>query len=155
MHLPHLRSFEKAPIVFLTVCTYQRQARLADPVAHEILTDLWGRSAELNGWYVGHYVLMPDHLHLFAAPGFDAQPLAGWMRLWKSISSTRINRRNGQEGSFWQADYFDRYLRSLDDYTQKWDYVALNPLRKGLVDEPSVWPYRGTIHDLRIRTMRG
>lgn len=155
MQLPHLRAYEKTPIVFLTVCTHRREARLASPIVHDILSEVWGKSASLNGWFVGHYVLMPDHLHLFAAPGLDAQPLAVWMRLWKSISAISINRCLGRSGPLWQADYFDRYLRSRDDYTQKWAYVMLNPVRKGLCASAEGWPYRGTIHDLRIRIKRG
>ena len=155
MHLPHLRPFERAPIVFLTICTHGRQRLLASPPIHVAVHNVWARSAQLNGWFVGHYMLMPDHVHLLASPEPAARPLAAWMRAWKSISATRINHALGRNGTFWQADYFDRYLRSLDDYTQKWDYVALNPVRKGLVAKSEDWPYRGIIYDLRHHASRG
>jgi hypothetical protein len=50
----------------------------------------------------------------------------------------------------WQADYFDRYLRSSESYSQKWDYVEQNPVRAGLVERFEDWPYRGIIHDLML-----
>jgi len=154
MHLPHLRSFKNAPIVFITTCTHRREPLLAHPEIHEIAHDIWTQSAQLNGWFVGHYILMPNHVHLFACPQHDALPLPGWMQIWKTIAAKRINRALGRCGTFWQAEYFDRYLRSLRDYAQKWDYVALNAVRKGLVNHPEDWPYRGTIHDLRYHASR-
>ncbi|MBI2812652.1 MAG: transposase [Opitutae bacterium] len=154
MHLPHLRPFAPHPLVFLTACVYQRRQVLASDAAHDILRDLWAKSAKLNGWYVGQYLLMPDHVHFFAAPSPAARPLADWMRIWKSMSATRINQFHRQTGPLWQADYFDRFIRSLDDYNEKWNYVALNPVRKDLAVNPEDWPYRGVIHDLRYDASR-
>lgn len=149
MHLPHLQPFGKGSVVFLTTCTHGRRPLLACAESHELLREIWSKSARLNGWFVGHYVLMPDHVHLFACPGPEAISLAGWMQLWKSIAAKGINRVTRGTGAVWQPDYFDRYLRSLRDYTHKWDYVLLNPVRKGLVMNPEDWPYRGVIYDLR------
>ena len=154
MHLPHLQPFDRTPIIFLTTCTHQRQPALACNEAHEVLRDIWSKSASLNGWYVGHYVLMPDHVHLFACPGMDARPLGGWMQLWKAISAKQINQVLGRKGTFWQTDYFDRFVRSVSDYSDKWNYVAFNPVRKGFATMPEEWPYRGIIHDLRHHTPR-
>ena len=154
MHLPHLRPFKNVSIVFITTCTHGRQLLLACPEVHETVRDIWTKSAQLNGWFVGHYLLMPDHVHLFACPQQDALLLAGWMQIWKSIAAKRINRVLGRNCALWQADYFDRYLRSLKDYSQKWDYIALNPVRKGMVINPASWPYRGVIHDLRYHASR-
>ena len=154
MHLPHLRSFKNSPLVFVTTCTQDRQPVLACSEAHEIVRDIWAQSAELNGWFVGQYLLMPDHVHLFACPWPGALAVAGWMQIWKSIAAKRINRTLKRDGALWQADYFDRYLRSLKDYSEKWDYIALNPVRKGLVAQAEDWPYRGVIHDLRQHSSR-
>ncbi len=154
MHLPHLRPFKNAPVVFLTTCTQGRLPLLACHEAHETLRDIWIKSAPLSGWFVGQYVLMPDHVHLFACPGPDALPLSRWMQIWKAIASKRINQTLGLKEALWQADYFDRYLRSLKDYSEKWEYVAMNPVRKGLVEIPGEWPYRSVIHDLRYHASR-
>ncbi len=155
MHLPHLRSFKSDPVIFITTCVHQRRPILAGATAHQILREIWTKSAGQNGWHVGRYLLMPDHAHFFASPGFGARSLADWMRLWKSIASLRINRALGRDGRVWQADYFDRYLRSLDDYEAKWDYIARNPVRKALVADSKDWPWQGAIHDLRYHASRG
>ena len=58
-----LESENRPTIVFLNVCTEGRSRWLADHTIHETLTAIW-RSATY--WKVGPYILMPDHLHLFA-----------------------------------------------------------------------------------------
>ena len=97
---------------------------------------------------------MPDHVHLFACPSRAACSLSKWVQLWKTITAKRINVGLGRRGAVWQPDYFDRYLRSLADYEQKWAYVELNPVRQQLVSDYRQWPYRGVIHDLRCRKAR-
>lgn len=42
-------------------------------------------------------------------------------------------------------------MRSADSYEQKWDDVAANPVRTGLVASPEAWPYQGMIHELTFR----
>jgi putative transposase len=50
----------------------------------------------------------------------------------------------------WQPGFFDHLLRSSESYSEKWEYVRLNPVRKGLVDRPEEWPYQGQIIPLRL-----
>lgn len=49
----------------------------------------------------------------------------------------------------WQADYFDRFLRSDESYSEKWDYVRSNPVRAGLAADAEDWPFAGEIFELR------
>jgi REP element-mobilizing transposase RayT len=149
-HLAHLPSYRDNPIVFFTVCTYRRKAILASAECHTILREVWERSAKLDGWWVGHYILMPDHVHLFARPEIDAKPVAKWVQTWKGVSSRRIIKSLNARSPMWQADYFDRYLRSTESYSEKWDYVEQNAVRAGLVECVGDWPYRGVINDLML-----
>jgi putative transposase len=149
-HLAHLPSFRDNPIVFLTACTHCRKQLLADARCHAIMRRIWQRSAAHDGWYVGHYILMPDHVHLFVRPEIDARPMASWIKMWKGTSSREIAVALEIEPPVWQADYFDRYLRSSESYSQKWDYVEQNGVRAGLVTGVEDWPYRGIIRDLML-----
>ena len=54
--------------------------------------------------------------------------------MWKSVSSRRIAATLAIEPPIWQSDYFDRYLRSSESYSDKWQYVEQNPVRAGLVE---------------------
>lgn len=76
--------------------------------------------------------------------------MAKWMQTWKSISSRQITKALGIKPPLWQKDYFDRFLRSEESYSEKWDYVRMNPVRAKLASAPETWPYHGRIHDLRF-----
>ncbi len=147
-HVSHLSSFRDNPIVSFTTCTHRRRKLLACAESHVILRGLWERSAERDGWWVGHYILMPDHVHFFARRTIDAQSMASWMQMWKSVSSRQLAAALDIAPPIWQRDYFDRYLRSRENYGQKWNYVEQNAVRAGLVEENDEWAYRGTIYDL-------
>jgi putative transposase len=151
MHLPHLQPFHKQPILFITCCTADRKPLLARPAVCDILKAVWFQSASLGDWYVGQYLLMPDHVHFFAQPGPSAKPLPDWMKGWKSISSRGIAAACKITPPVWQADYFDHFVRSLAAYREKWDYVQSNPVRKELCQQWADWPYQGTLHDLRFK----
>jgi len=147
-HLAHVPSFRTNPIVFFTTCTYRRRKILALPKCETILREIWKDSADHDGWYVGHYILMPDHVHLFARPEIDARSKVDWVQMWKGVSSRRITAALFINPPIWQSEYFDRYLRSSENYSAKWYYVEQNAVRAGLVETVEAWPYRGTIHDL-------
>ena len=147
-HLAHLPSFRDNPIVFFTTCAYQRRKILASAQCHQILHDIWQRSAEHDGWWVGHYIIMPDHVHFFARPEIGARRMTDSVEMWKSVSSRRIAAALSIKPPIWQREYFDRYLRSSENYAEKWHYVERNAIRSGLVETVEAWPYRGTIHAL-------
>jgi putative transposase len=140
-HLPHLSSFRESPIVFFTTCTHARRKLLACAESHVILRGIWERSGKRDGWWVGNYILMPDHVHFFARRAIDARPTAKWVQMWKSVSSRQLTLDLNLSPSIWQRDYFDRYLRSRESYEQKWHYVEQNAVRAGLVKEEHEWPY--------------
>lgn len=151
MPLAHLDPFSKHPLVFLTVCTAKRAAMLNNRQAHSILHDLWRDSSERNGWGGGRYVIMPDHIHLFAMPGEKPQSLHKWITRWKSISARQLVSATEFKAPIWQRDYFDRYLRTAESYSAKWDYVRNNPVRAKWVSNAEEWPYQGVIEDLTGR----
>lgn len=151
MRLPHVRPFPDSPLYFFTACTAARRPLPACREAHDVLQELWHASTERNGWFVGRYLLMPDHVHFFATPRRGATPRAEWHKLWKSVSSRRLARSLALIPPLWQADTFDHILRSAESYSAKWDYVRDNPVRAGLVLQPADWPWQGEIHSLRFQ----
>jgi putative transposase len=142
-------TYERRPIYFATAGTAERRELLANDLVHEALVR-FARSAPERGAWVGRYVLMPDHLHLFVVVEDERVRLSGWMgSLKNSISKTLRGR--GEVSPHWQKGFFDHVMRSGQSYSQKWDYVRENPVRAGLVARAGDWPYAGEIHDLEYR----
>jgi putative transposase len=94
-------------------------------------------------------VLMPDHLHVIAAPTEDREARIGdfsaalkrWMREEIQKDGKRSARPTTAEWR-WQTGCFDRLLRSDESLQEKWLYVEENPVRAGLVQRFEDWPYR-------------
>lgn len=102
---------------------------------------------------------MPDHLHLFVAFGGDFEPtivkrnlspLSEWMKSLKNSISTTLRVMNVRP-PHWQKGFFDHVMRSEESYSQKWLYVAENPMRAGLAVRPDAWPYQGEIYPLEAK----
>jgi putative transposase len=146
-HPPHFVATERHNIpiiVFVTVCTKDRKRILATPAAHDVLRTVW-RTQPF--WSVGRYVIMPDHIHLFCAPGkFPRRPLSKWIAFWKSLAATQWPHRD--QHPIWQRHFWDTQLRRGENYDQKWEYVIENPVRTGLVEESKDWPYQGELNIL-------
>jgi putative transposase len=99
---------------------------------------------EANAWLVGRYILMPDHLHLFAAPGRLDISLDNWVKYWKS----QFTNRYFVADQAWQSSHWDTRLRSGEGYDEKWTYVRENPVRAGLVTKSDDWPFQGELNVL-------
>jgi hypothetical protein len=46
-----------------------------------------------------------------------------------------------QAGIVWLDGFFDHRLRSSESTNEKWNYILLNPVRKGLVPKPEDWRF--------------
>jgi len=128
-------------IVFVTTCTKNRVCWLACEEAHRLLIDTWRQA---TAWLVGNF-LMPDHLHLFAAPRDLSFTVQRWISYWKS----QFSKAHHHADWVWQSRTFHHRLRQDESYSQKWLYVQENPMRAGLAKEIGQWPYQGAIHVLR------
>jgi putative transposase len=133
----------RSNIVFMTVTAKERISVFDSDAVHQSLRSAW---AEADFWMVGRYVIMPDHIHLFCAPGrFPPSSLRQWVKYWKRLVS--------QSGALpqqevWLQDCWDRQIRTGRHYTEKWAYVRENPVRAGLVSSADDWPYQGELNIL-------
>jgi REP element-mobilizing transposase RayT len=110
---------------------------LADPAAAEIvacaLIHFDGLRYRLQAWCV-----MPTHVHVVLAQ-VEGWPLPGVVKGWKSFTAKAINKALDQEGRFWAKDYFDRFMRTGDQFEAALAYVEANPVKAGLCTKPGDW----------------
>ena len=97
-------------------------------------------------------VVMPDHVHLLLQPRpieeddhhlypkgfFD---LGEVVHSIKSYSAHEINKLCGAQGEVWQRDRFDRIVRDDAEFDEKWNYIAGNPVKKGLAGSPEKYSW--------------
>ncbi|MHB8994094.1 MAG: REP-associated tyrosine transposase [Armatimonadota bacterium] len=137
------------PTYFITMCAIDRQ-RVLVPLLGDLIHTALADASRMNQWCVGRFVLMPDHLHLFASPLSNEKTLAQFLGGFKQLA-TRLSWGAGWQGKLWQRECFDHLLRSEDSYAEKWEYVRNNPVRAGLVSSSDDWPYQGELEQLSVR----
>src|SRR6266404_5244843 len=92
----HLRRLERvwieSPIYFVTTCTRDRRAVLARDDVAKILIEEWSAAQDRHGWAIGRYVIMPNHVHFFCRPVYDAKTLPEFVGAWKNWTSRKISQ---------------------------------------------------------------
>lgn len=96
---------------------------------------------ERHGWWIGKYVVMPDHVHFITTPtpGQD-NPVHRAVGKWKEWTARRILKHTAAVAPLWRPEFFDHLLRNQESLAEKWDYVRDNPVRAGLVERCEDWP---------------
>ena len=131
--IPVWLPLEKEVAYFVTICVQGRQPVLAN---QETLIALQNAVHDIKRWRLIAAMVMPDHIHLLAAPLDRDAPVGEFTTLLK-----RAMRRKLAAKWNWQAGCFDHLLRSDESAQQKWEYMRENPVRAGLVPRPQDWPY--------------
>ena len=135
---------ELRPFYFVTFNTSKRSRTLARTEVHDIFRTFCERALDQYDIAVGRYVLMPDHIHLFVAFPPTGITLSRWVQSLKSLLGKQLLRL-GVQKPHWQEGFFDHLLRSSESYSEKWDYVQMNPVRAGLCRQAEDWAYQGEI----------
>jgi len=146
-------TYKDCPVCYLTLVAYARKPLFANKFVHAAFIK-FGETALHHSVTVGRYVLMPDHIHLFAQFAPDSVNLSGWVKSLKNALSKRL-RLNSVSAPHWQKGFFDHILRSSGSYEEKWEYVRQNPVRAGLVQRTEEWEFQGKIYPLEFTTEDG
>ena len=86
------------------------------------------------------WIVMPNHVHVLSEtfPGF---PMSSVLHSWKSYTSKEANRVLNRNGTFWQRDYFDRFIRDAAHLGNAIRYIHDNSVNAGLCASPEDWPF--------------
>jgi putative transposase len=85
------------------------------------------------------YVIMPDHIHtIWQLPEEDSDYSGRWMLIKSYVTRNwKVGRKS--DIPFWQNRYWEHTIRDADDLRRHIDYIHYNPVKHGLVSEPSSW----------------
>jgi len=127
-------------VFFLTVCAKNHVPWMHQAIVLQSLVEIWRTQA--TAWWVGEFLIMPDHLHLFCAPHDLSVGIDTWIKYWKSC----FTRSHLDRSWTFQRRGFHHRLRTAEEYRDQWHYVRLNPVRAGLVADADSWPFKGRVH---------
>ena len=110
-----------------------RDSRIATHVERAILFHHAQRFSIL-AWAV-----MPNHLHVLVE--IWQTPLSKVLQNWKSITAVEANKSLDRQGTFWQPEYWDRFMRDEEQVRRAIRYIENNPVKARLCRAPQDWPF--------------
>jgi putative transposase len=69
----------------------------------------------------------------------DQSPLARIMHSLKSYTAHEANKILKRNGTFWQGESYDHWVRDDDELERVVQYIRANPVKAGLVERPEQW----------------
>jgi len=94
---------------------------------------------ERRKWLCHGFCLMPNHYHLFIE---TPEPnLAAGMHVLNLTHARHINWRHRRVGHVFQGPYRHRLVTREAYLVELCRYIALNPVRAKLVEDPADWPW--------------
>lgn len=127
---------------FVTLCCAERQPLLATSNIASWATDRLHQSAAQHAFMIHAYCVMPDHLHLLAEGAKSTSNLLTFVAAYKQTTGFYFQAERGQ--NLWQQKYYDHILRKADALEPVAWYIWLNPVRKGLCQEPQEYCHSGS-----------
>ena len=142
---------------YFTVCARHQgtpfhNLKLASTVVESLL---WTR--DHYRWQLFCYCLMPDHLHFVCklteedvkwinagVRGVQPEGVLDHLARFKSFT-TNASWKHGFRGTLWQKSSYDRVLDMEKPFEEVVQYVLDNPVRRGLVQSWSDWPYSAIV----------
>lgn len=127
-----------------------RQQIFHDDEDYEAFLKWMRESSKLFQVAIHAYVLMPTHLHLLLSPA-DETGLARMMQWIGRHYVPYFNRKYHREGTLWKGRFKATIIESDPYFMVCSRYIELNPVRSGLVAEPSEYRWSSYLHHIGAR----
>ncbi len=149
----YVRWREDGATYFFTVVTYRRQRIITSELCRRLLRRAFTSVQKRLPFDMGPLVLLPDHLHcIWTLPANDDDFPERWRQIkgrfthdylehsGRDWDVTDQHRSQGRRG-VWQPRYWEHRIRNEKDFDRYRDYIHLNPVKHGYVDQPESWPW--------------
>ncbi|MBI1284288.1 MAG: transposase [Thiobacillus sp.] len=149
------RAWHPGGTYFFTVNLLQRHGNDLLTRHVEVLRAVVRSVRERHPFRIHGWVVLPEHLHcVIELPPGHADFATRWrlikMGFSKALPRTervsKVRAKRGERG-IWQRRYWEHLIRDEADFQAHMDYVHINPLKHGLVQQVADWPY-STFHRL-------
>jgi REP element-mobilizing transposase RayT len=133
------RSYEPGAIYHLTAHGIDERPIFRDDVDRQDFVVRLARLARERRWRFFAICLMDTHYHLVLTTR-DGLVSPG-MRELNGGHSRTFNARHARRGALFESRYRERLVRDDRHLLKAIRYVALNPVRAGMVATPESWPW--------------
>jgi len=130
----------------------------ARPQAAEIVFDSLRYLQNNDNLKIYAYVLMENHIHIIACAS-DLNNTIARFKSWtarqiidfledtkqigflEQIKQYKLDHKADREYQIWQEGIHPEMIFDIPDFQRKAEYIHLNPVRRGYVDDPVHWRY--------------
>jgi len=127
-------------VFFVTTKTSMGRALLQSERNAMLLIDVLRSLVAEHKFKVQDFVVMPDHLHLLMTVDLE-MTIEKAMQLIKGRFSYRLSHEFGYLGEVWQRGLSEIQVLGKESFMQHRSYIAMNPVKAGLVESPDQYPY--------------
>ncbi len=78
---------------------------------------------------------MRDPVHAIVLP-HEETTISNVMKRFKLTAFQRLRAAGFRSKPFWQSRFYDHALRTRGEFDEALDYMHMNPVRKGFVQDP-------------------
>ncbi len=138
---------------FFTVVTYDRRPIFAEEAARACLRHAWQTVKERKPFEITALCLLPEYLHcIWRLPPDDADFSSRWAGI-KATFTREYLRAGGHdvarkpshlrsnEAAIWQRRFWEHKIRDELDLSRHINYIHFNPVKHGLVTDPTDWSW--------------
>jgi REP element-mobilizing transposase RayT len=133
---------DTSAICSVTIAVKDRQAVFANQRAAAAAVAVLHTLARQTGVRLHAWCVMPDHVHLLLSPS-DRCDIVTFVGQFKNLAQ-RAAWTSGVVGAFWQASFWDHFLRRDEHFGSAVRYILENPVRAGLAAGVGNYPFVGT-----------
>jgi REP element-mobilizing transposase RayT len=106
---------------------------LQNPAVAEIVEHAMFREVQLQHCRLHAYVVMANHVHILITPLLCPSVALQSLKGFSAREANRFLNRTGH--AFWQAESYDHWTRSANEWTRVKGYIENNPVTAGLVHQ--------------------
>ena len=93
------------------------------------------------------YVIMPNHVHVLWTPLVSHAELIRRVKGPTAVGANKLLGRTREP--FWQAEYFDRQVKSPGEFKRIQHYIEWNPVKAALAARPEEYPWSSAWDEVR------
>ncbi len=125
---------------FVTTKTSMGRALLQSERNATLFIDVLRSYVRKGKFKVHEFVVMPDHAHLLITLVGD-MTIEKAMQLVKGGFSYRVQKEHEYAGEVWQRGFPELRVEDRESFARHREYIAQNPVRRGLADSPEKFPF--------------
>ena len=125
---------------YITCSCDHRHSFLRHPGYYPLLLHYIERTRKRYQFYVGGFVLMPNHFHMLISEPKKGDPSDVMFSL-KQTFARRVLKNHPGLHHFWEKRFYDFNVHTRKKLVEKIRYMHNNPVVAGLCERPEDWPW--------------